>query len=1050
MANSRPKLFQTPIAEKGLRDEIPHSLKRDNSTLNRVSLDVGFPVQTMQPLANNGRPPLGRDMNGLLYEISSHNAWASQGSQYWFDEEYCQAIGGYPRGAILQADDGLRSFVSLIDKNFENFNTTDNVKHWKAWAGDDKITIPANPKDGAFLSYKETIIEAEGEDDEEQVIGEIIWDTPFPKEGETGDVLTKDEDGTKWLNPKEVDVFPEGYTEGQVLVAGNNNKHQWTNFPEELPKGGSYGESLTINHEGNPAWIKNTLLPDLPEYVGDGWVLQWDAKLGRPVWGPNEQKGVDNSETKDDSDYGTSSNQTATVGVPIGTSILHAGRNAPAGFLVENGVAYDREVFKDLHFEIGELYGKGDGEKTFNVPNSIGKFYKGSSVSGLNVSVLAPPDWSKKTNLTANNVNQVISEDGWVFWFAIGCYNTGLTLYINNVYVAREYGVGNAWDDQQSFLVPVKKGDLVRSNRANYFWFMPYAPFEPTSEDVISVSQAATRLPCIKAYDSVVNNDKVDVTHFEEQILIKRQVILLGTEDEPITTGKRFFVENPFPKSIVLIKPELFYQGVWGEVGFTTLSLTESVGVKASQITNDTIVVQTGNQFLLNDSSLSGNPFGTTENILAAPLRLIVIRLGDIGDYDFSTIRNETGISEEELRTYEDELIMHSTTVFPLSEEGEELDLVALNTRYEIDNPYPGYLVLCQAQILHPTFGWVDTGFIVSGTSSYGVKALQKDPDTLVLQTGTTALMTYSIHSGNPTGINNATVTNVKARILVTRLRQIEWFQEYTNENELTVEELEDQVTVQSVIMDTNFFVEADGKMGQIKVGQRYILDNPFPGYAVFCQAQIQINNQWCETGFIMGSTTAGYGVKAYQTDDQTIVLQAGSTGLTSNPNLTGNPSGSNVAPTIAPVRIIATRLGKIDYMTEYVNEENLSDDELRDLEIQTTPQLTVIFVNNLNEIKVGERYEIENPYPGSAVLCKAQIRYGENWGEAGFVMRDATTSWGVKCTQKDANTLVLQTGTTGLTVNSNLIGNPFGMTATPVSAICRLAVMKLGVCNCN
>ena len=55
--------------------------------------------------------------------------------------------------------------------------------------------------------------------------------------------------------------------------------------------------------------------------------------------------------------------------VPVGSVLLYAGAETPAGFLVCNGAAVSRTDYARLFGKIGTLYGTGDGSTTFNVPD---------------------------------------------------------------------------------------------------------------------------------------------------------------------------------------------------------------------------------------------------------------------------------------------------------------------------------------------------------------------------------------------------------------------------------------------------------------------------------------------------------------------------------------------------------------------------------------------------------------------------------------------------------------------------------------------------------
>lgn len=121
----QPKLITTPFAQDapaGAVDPIPETLAPSDPIQN-ASWTAGFPNVTMIPLAAGGIPPRGQSMNGVLKAISEHSAYVGGGGQYKWDQDWVDAKGGYAKGAVLQSDDGLASYVSAVDNNTDNFNT---------------------------------------------------------------------------------------------------------------------------------------------------------------------------------------------------------------------------------------------------------------------------------------------------------------------------------------------------------------------------------------------------------------------------------------------------------------------------------------------------------------------------------------------------------------------------------------------------------------------------------------------------------------------------------------------------------------------------------------------------------------------------------------------------------------------------------------------------------------------------------------------------------------------------------------------------------------
>ena len=74
-------------------------------------------------------------MNGVLYEISAHTVWQNQGGRYRFDQAFCDAIGGYPKGSVLISDTLDTEYISLVDANTHNPNSGNNTGKWAIHAG---------------------------------------------------------------------------------------------------------------------------------------------------------------------------------------------------------------------------------------------------------------------------------------------------------------------------------------------------------------------------------------------------------------------------------------------------------------------------------------------------------------------------------------------------------------------------------------------------------------------------------------------------------------------------------------------------------------------------------------------------------------------------------------------------------------------------------------------------------------------------------------------------------------------------------------------------
>lgn len=128
-----PKRLTRAFAEEGLKNNIP-DVVTESTAANAATYKNGFPAVTMTPIAVGGQPPSGKDMNGVLYELSSHIAYMNKGGQYKFDADFCEEIGGYDIGAIVLSDDGMTEYINTVANNKTNPNTTSSVG-WKICAG---------------------------------------------------------------------------------------------------------------------------------------------------------------------------------------------------------------------------------------------------------------------------------------------------------------------------------------------------------------------------------------------------------------------------------------------------------------------------------------------------------------------------------------------------------------------------------------------------------------------------------------------------------------------------------------------------------------------------------------------------------------------------------------------------------------------------------------------------------------------------------------------------------------------------------------------------
>ena len=130
--SKNPVLIPQAFAANGSKNNIQNTRQAGQDPEDATWSD-GFPNVTMQPIESGGLPPKGMDFNGILNALSATIVHMQKGNLFYFDKAYCDAFGGYQKGAILLADDGTKVFISVADKNTNNPNQ--NPQYWEVIAG---------------------------------------------------------------------------------------------------------------------------------------------------------------------------------------------------------------------------------------------------------------------------------------------------------------------------------------------------------------------------------------------------------------------------------------------------------------------------------------------------------------------------------------------------------------------------------------------------------------------------------------------------------------------------------------------------------------------------------------------------------------------------------------------------------------------------------------------------------------------------------------------------------------------------------------------------
>ena len=114
--NNAPPKIPAAFAASGVKNNIPLTSSSAPNPYN-ASYDVGFPNITLQPLPSGGKPPDGKDFNGIFYSITALQNWQSAGGLYTYDAAFSASINGYPKGAIVQKKFSSGFWQSIADNN---------------------------------------------------------------------------------------------------------------------------------------------------------------------------------------------------------------------------------------------------------------------------------------------------------------------------------------------------------------------------------------------------------------------------------------------------------------------------------------------------------------------------------------------------------------------------------------------------------------------------------------------------------------------------------------------------------------------------------------------------------------------------------------------------------------------------------------------------------------------------------------------------------------------------------------------------------------------
>lgn len=119
---------------------------------NRASFDTAFPAICFQPVTSGGKPPSGKDFNGILYMLSQY-ALTVQGGQaiVGYDADTATAIGGYAVNALLKKAVGAGYWLCIQDSNITDPDT--GGAGWSALTPDPTGVLQLAVAAGTYNNY---------------------------------------------------------------------------------------------------------------------------------------------------------------------------------------------------------------------------------------------------------------------------------------------------------------------------------------------------------------------------------------------------------------------------------------------------------------------------------------------------------------------------------------------------------------------------------------------------------------------------------------------------------------------------------------------------------------------------------------------------------------------------------------------------------------------------------------------------------------------------------------------------------------------------------
>lgn len=135
---ANPIFIPAPFARDSAYKNTIQKTRQSGQDQEDMTWTDGAPLITMTPKDNGGLAPKGQDFNGVLNATTENTVFVQNGGRYKWSSDVVTNYGGYTKDAIVQSDNGVSEFISLVDNNTVNPNSTLGTS-WAVYAGQGSI-----------------------------------------------------------------------------------------------------------------------------------------------------------------------------------------------------------------------------------------------------------------------------------------------------------------------------------------------------------------------------------------------------------------------------------------------------------------------------------------------------------------------------------------------------------------------------------------------------------------------------------------------------------------------------------------------------------------------------------------------------------------------------------------------------------------------------------------------------------------------------------------------------------------------------------------------